>query len=314
MQQKSNTMSRQHHFQLTQSYRKLRDFLPQLTERYKPERIICFHCSSTSSLSTGSFKYQSNTYSVHYFLLMVTSWDNRVEHEAQDYANSHFHAGAITLLVHSLEAVETNIREGNSFFTTVYREGLVLYAADKLTLPEFELPDPDDQALLDKAKYYYEVKSGMIKGFIRSADAAMEQQHYNVTVFLLHQAAEQCGILLISVYLGYRADIHHIVRLLDLCRCFSDKPAELFARRSNQEKRLFGVLTKSYSASRYSNEFSVNEEDSRTLFRLVNDFVTLTTALCLKHIKELTEAAEEAAINHPDVPAGLIPGLTANND
>ena len=307
-------MSRQHHFQLTQSYRKLRDFLPQLTERYKPERVICFHCSSTSSLSYGCFKYQSNTYSIHYFLLMVTSPANRVEHEAQDYANSHFHAGAITLLVHSREAAEANIREGNSFFTTVYRDGVVLYTADIFTLPALELPESDDQALLAKAKYYYEVKSGMIKGFIRSADAAMEQQHYSVAVFLLHQAAEQCGIVLISVYLGYRADIHHIGRLLDLCRCFSDKPAEVFARRSNQEKRLFGVLTKSYSASRYNNEFSICSEDAQSIFRLVNDFVTLTTALCLKHIKELTEAAEEAAINHPDVPAGLIPGLTATND
>jgi HEPN domain-containing protein len=306
-------MSKQHNYQLQESYGKLQDFLPDLIDRYQPEQIICFGYASESSISSGCFKNDANQYNVHFFLLMVTPGTSRPEKEAQDYANTHFHKGSVTLLVHSREAVNAALTTGQNFFVTVCNTGVVLYRQGGLTMLDVDLPQANPAGAIQEAERYYHSHSENTKGFIRSAATCLDAESYGAAVFLMHQVMEQACMALIRLHLGYRADIHNIGRLLSLCKCFSNKAGEIFPRTSKSEQRLFKVLTDSYSGARYNNSFKVTKEDAVALHAQVSNFLALSDTLCLRRLNVLRVAAAENRNNSLVFPEQETDTTTATN-
>ena len=86
---------------------------------------------------------------------------------------------------------------------------------------------------------------------------------------------------------GYRSEFHNLYRLLGLCTSFSKKPFELFFSAGVEDQRLFEILIKSYSQSRYNNQFQVEEPDAMLLYERVSVFLILTKDLCADQIGKL---------------------------
>ncbi|RZK64455.1 MAG: hypothetical protein EOO92_27490, partial [Pedobacter sp.] len=127
------------------------NFVKELAERFTPLHILKFgEISSTKNSFTSFLPEQANN-SFHYYLLMVIEGTTRIEHGVQDYVNTHFNHGKITILVHSQESVETAIAGNNRFFITVFNTGIQLYSHDgTLNLfPEYIL---DKKISLEKAR------------------------------------------------------------------------------------------------------------------------------------------------------------------
>jgi HEPN domain-containing protein len=272
----------------------LHEIATMLANYYRPEKIICFGCLHNSREASGSFIEPVIQNNHHYFLLMATLENIRMEHEVQDYVNSHIAGPAVTILVHGIEIITDAINQGSRFFIHACRDGILLYTADGHPL-NIRYPKPNPAKLLARAEAYYLHRYGMAIGFMNAAVECCEKEFYNHAVFMLHQAVEQACITLIRVHIGYRSDMHNLNRLLNLCLCFSAEPNELFPRKTEEEKRLFQILVKSYSDARYKDDYQVARQDAELLCAQVTPFMELTEMLCKARLDEYRQAAEAAA-------------------
>ncbi|MGQ7855505.1 HEPN domain-containing protein [Pedobacter sp. WC2501] len=143
-----------------------------------------------------------------------------------------------------------------------------------------------------KAQKHYNHRFPLATGFLKSAKECLTNQHYNLSAFMAHQVVEQCCIVLIRVYLAYRSDIHNLYRQLRMCDSFSPAPSRLFLSGIEEDKRLFDIMVKSYSAARYKDDFKVDQADAEQIFTRVSTFLKLTEIMCGDKIKSLAKVAE----------------------
>lgn len=267
-------------------------FVKELAERFTPLQILKFGEISSIKNSFTSFSTQQTKSNFHYYLLMVIEGTTRIEHGVQDYVNTHFNHGKITILVHSQESVDTAIAGNNRFFITVFNTGIQLYSHDgTLNLfPEYIL---DKKTSREKAQKHMYHRIPMAQGFLDGAGECFSNEKFNVCVFMLHQVVEQSCIAMIRVFMAYRSDIHHLGRLLDICACFSEQPRALLLG-TPENRRLFEKLMNSYSHARYKDNFNVEMGDADKLYSLVHNFLILAKDLCDKKISLLTADCEEA--------------------
>ncbi|MFF5384320.1 hypothetical protein, partial [Pedobacter suwonensis] len=126
---------------------------------------------------------------------------------------------------------------------------------------------------------------------INSAKGGFLKWRRGVNLKRFIQVTEQTCIALIKINTGYLAEFHNLHRLLRLCECFSEKPYHLFLSNAEDE-RLFGILLKSYSATRYNDNFTVTKEDSEHLYKKVHTFLLLSVDMCNKKIEQLKIQAD----------------------
>jgi HEPN domain-containing protein len=279
-------------------------FILELVEKFKPEQIYCFGKSVVSAEKNGCFIADSSDNQHHYFLLMVTESNTRIEHEVQDYANSKFKFGLITILVHGKQTIADAMAANNRFFKTVYSDGQIIYSQNGLLSRDFVSPFIPSQSA-NKAKKHFSHRMSLAEGFLNGASECLAEDQFNVCVFMLHQVVEQACIALIRVHLAYRSELHNLYRLLKICSCFSDEPNKILLSGHSEDERLFDLLVRSYSAARYNANFMVSQEDTISLFTRIKNFVQLTREMCVQKIVTLEQEAEaykqtkrESEVNH----------------
>lgn len=260
-----------------------------LIEKFKPMKIYCFGKTAKSVSTRGCFHPDHSKQTCHYFLLMVMESPTRNEHEAQDFCNTKFAFGKITILSHSMETIDNCVAKNNRFFISVLNLSQQLYSESGILNLSPEIPFDASQNL-EKAKKHYNHRIKLAIGFLEGAEACFKNKHFAVSLFMIHQVIEQCTIALVRVNLAYRSDIHHLGRQLDLCSSFSPLPSEVF-RNTKEDIRLFNILLKSYSHARYNDSFDVPPDDADKLLSRAYAFLELTKMLCEAKITEF-EAAE----------------------
>lgn len=266
-------------------------FIKELVQKFKPEQIYSFGKNIDFKINDGCFIENHSTENYHYFLLMVTESVTRIEHEVQDFANNHYPFGKITILAHGKETVAEALKANNRFFITVYNDGQIIYSRDGM-VQTFQTTSliPTQGAV--KAQKHYNHRFPLATGFLKSAKECLTNQHYNLSAFMAHQVVEQCCIVLIRVHLAYRSDIHNLYRQLRMCDSFSPAPSSLFLSGREEDKRLFDIMVKSYSAARYKDDFKVEQADAEQIFTRVSTFLKLTEIMCGEKIKSLAIVAE----------------------
>lgn len=266
-------------------------FIKELVQKFKPEQIYCFGKSIDLKVNDGCFIEHRSEENYHYFLLMVTESVTRIEHEVQDFANNHYPFGKITILAHGKETIAEAIKANNRFFITIYNDGKLIYSQDGMVQPSQTFSFiPTEGAV--KAQKHYNHRIPLATGFLKSAKECLANLHYNLSAFMSHQVVEQCCIALIKVHLGYRSDIHNLYRQLGMCDSFSPAPSSLLLSGREDDKRLFDIMVKSYSAARYKDDFKVDQADAEQIFTRVSTFLKLTEIMCGDKIKSLATIAE----------------------
>ncbi|MBB5645969.1 HEPN domain-containing protein [Pedobacter cryoconitis] len=265
-------------------------FVKSLVQKFEPQQVFCFAKKSLLEQSNGCFIDYKTDHSSNYCLLIVTASATRIDHEIQEFANFHYKHGVITILCHGKETILEAIKANNRFFITVYNTGYLLYSHDGMTQPDLPVRFIPTQAGI-KAKKQLRHRMPLVEGFLTGSHQCLVNQQYNVCTFLLHQAVEQCCIVLIRVHIAYRSEIHNLKRLLNLCNCFSNKPFKMLRSGNAEDERLFEILIKSYSEARYGDHFSVEFEDAQHLYDRITDFVDLAKSMCKEKIQKLENEA-----------------------
>jgi len=269
-----------------------------LAQKFDLTHIFCFAHKGTITNNFSKFGEFPSYIDLHFFFLFITKGSERVEHEIQDYINSHYKSFKVTAISHSLENVRLAVAQGSRFFIATCLGGLEMYH-DKLNHLDVVFPTLNPTNTLQKAEKRFHDHIKMSTGFLYSAANCIRIEEYPENgVFMLHQAVEQACIALIKVHMGYRIDIHNLTRLLNLCKCFSDKPAELFLAEDDESVRLFKILRESYGDTRYAEDFRVDKDIAIKILERVDTFVNLAENLCLDWINALRTKVGEAAIGN----------------
>ena len=261
----------------------LKEVVAALVARYQPVWICCFGYRHAHQGLMNCFDGGASSSCSHYFLLMVTTGRLRLEHEAQEYLNSHFPELELTLLVHGEETVMEQLQAGNWFFSRVLRQAEKCYSQDGRWLDP-PLTFTDELAISSCFTYRLE----MAQGFYKGAQAMAAEGYTNVALFLLHQCTEQALSALIRVFLNYRSDIHSLSRLMKLCLCFTTMPLEVFPQYIEADKHLFALLQRSYSETRYRDGFEVKRDDFLLLQQRVKTLMDRMEELCGDKLKVKT--------------------------
>jgi HEPN domain-containing protein len=191
-----------------------------------------------------------------------------------------------------------------------FTSGELLYSHDGLLVRPYVQPyNPVNGGR--KALKHYNHRMPLAEGFLTGAAQCLAAESYNISVFMLHQAVEQICILLIRVHIAYRSEFHNLSRLLRLCQSFSELPQKMFFE-SAESRRLFEVLSRSYSAARYKDDFSVSRKDAESLFILIESFVAVAKSMCEKKIEMLEEQATSFAVS--EQTAQLSPEILATEN
>ena len=265
-------------------------FVRCLADKFQPLKLFCFAKTIIITDTDGGFKESGSTYQCNYCLLMVTESQTRIDYEVQDYTNFHYKHGTICILCHSQDSITEAIKANNKFFKTVYTSAQLLYSHDGMSNLDFTQNFIPTQAA-KKALKHLEHRMPLAEGFLRGASECLNKHDFSVSTFLLHQVVEQCCIVLIRVHIAYRSEIHNLLRMLRLCSSFSDRPLRTFLTGSPDDERLFNILMKSYSGTRYAPNFSVNESDAKRLFDRISNFALLVVEMCDMKIEQLEQEA-----------------------
>jgi HEPN domain-containing protein len=275
-------------------YRALEKIVTALIEKWDTQYIICFGSVEEYRTTTSCFGNSNDKNAVRYYLLMITTENHRMEHQVQDFINTHHPEVNVTIAVHGLESVTHAVNQGSRFYATACQYGMQLYSKSGLRLDlNYHSINPVTKVAKAEKNYhhYYE----MALGFWQGAENSFETGYYAVCVFMLHQAVEHACKALIRVFTAYQCDMHNISRLLDHCALFSDKLAYALPRRTDEDKRLFALLRDGYSETRYNVNYTVKAADADALLTGVKELLNVTEELGLAKIVQYQQEADQAA-------------------
>ena len=268
-------------------------FIERLAQKFDPLQIFSFSQNSYTHHAQSCFTDNQNHFKCDYCLLAITETATRIDYEMQDFANSYYQHGTITVISHGRQSVMDAVQQNSRFFIGVLTYGKLLYSKDGL-LDHDPISSfiPTNGAI--KALRHYEHRIPLANGFLMCASECLEKQQFGICAFMLHQAVEQTCICLLRVNIAYRSEFHNLYRLLRLCTCFSEKPFQLFLS-TPEDERLFGIMAKSYSGSRYKDDFTVSRQDAERLYQRVASFLLLAKEMCNEKIALLAKSASDYA-------------------
>lgn len=271
-----------------------REFIHRLAQKFEPLQIFNFSLNSYTHNSQGCFNDNQGYFKCDHCLLVVTETATRVDYEMQDFANSYYQHGTITVISHGKQSVIDAVQQNSRFFIGVLTYGKLLYSKDGLLSDDpISTFIPTKGAI--KALKHYEHRIPLADGFLMCASECLEKEQFGICAFMLHQAVEQTCICLVRVNIAYRSEFHNLYRLLRLCQCFSEKPFQLFLS-TPEDERLFDVMAKSYSGSRYKDDFTVSRQDAERLYQRVASFLLLAKEMCNEKIELLAKSASDYAV------------------
>jgi HEPN domain-containing protein len=245
--------------------------IDRLVESFNPEAIICYGARHVNHENWSSFKrLPESTTRSHYHLLIITrSEETFKEQEVLDKI-SRLNGASLRLIpvVRSIKAVQDSILKGNRFFTTVCKNGTLLYGR---TIPDVSSIKDETSPDIDLLWAHH---SGLANQFLVGAEHYLSQGQPALSVFMLHQATEHACIAIIRACLGYRSTTHNLNRLLALTENISIEMSDLFPRRSETEKGLFKLLAHAYGDVRYRPSFSIPPEQAKALFENVRELIS----------------------------------------
>jgi uncharacterized protein len=189
------------------------------------------------------------------------------------------------IIFHDINFLNTEMEEGHYFFRDILHEGTLLYTTCK-----YELATPKELSNFQraqKAKLYYNDWLERANGYYGQFEHAFEVKRYPIAIFELHQATERYFMTILLVFTDYKPKTHDLQDLNKQAGYADVRFKTVFPSQTDEEKRLFNLLVKSYIDSRYKMGYTVSAEDLLWLGERVTQLRELTEIICQERIRYL---------------------------
>jgi len=271
------------------------DTISKIVAKTQPEKILCYGMRTNIHHAWSAFTPASEALgrTTLDLLIISTEKDKRIRERIANMIDCLSNEGIrIVCVVHSLDAVNTGLREGNPFFITVYCHGVLLYEKNSVPL---STPAPGAMQTPHHPK-----RLALAQSFYQSSVDCVTNENVEPAMLLLHQSVELGCAELLQCRLGYRPSTHSLRKLLALSENVTTKASALFTLTSEEDNKLFELLQRAYVDARYKENYTIQPNDVWTLTERVSDLLTLVEELCHdKYIGETHASSEKMATSIP---------------
>lgn len=190
-----------------------------------------------------------------------------------------------------IDKFNSDLSEGRYFYTSIKKQGIMLYNSGKYKLEAARKLDYDE--IRQQAQEYFEEKSNCANDFLTGAKYYYGLGKYKMVSFHLHQACENYFYALRLVHTLKNSKQHNLSKLLGATRKYASELRKIFPRNTKEEKRLFELLRLAYVEARYNPKFVVTKEDIDALFPKVERLRDLTGQICQSQIEVYRQMGKE---------------------
>jgi HEPN domain-containing protein len=255
----------------------------------QPEKILLFGMYGKGN-DPELLRSLPSTLAVFDLLVVTREEDRRSDYELQDIIESRCKdVLAVTALVHDIAYVNKRVRERQYFFSTVLREGTLLYDAHRTPLAEAFVPNLEEVRWM--AEKDFDRWTRQARDFFYSAEFIKGKQGWNTATFFLHQSAEQCYQAILLAFTGYKPTTHNLDKLRRYTNRFSVELAMLFPLDNEEEEDLFRLLSSGYVSARYKEEFIITEREVGILTERIRQLLDIADRVCSNHFISLSKRA-----------------------
>ena len=206
----------------------------------------------------------------------------------------------VTLLVHTIQEVNGQLRKGQYFFTDIVKEGVALLDANRTSLaspPTLIPPELRLQYATYDLNYWY----GSANEFWLGSGFYLARGKNTQAAFLLHQSVERYCNALILVYTNYKYRSHDIEKLIDKSAALHPAVGETMPRGDPADHDRFELLKRAYIDARYCKSYRIGEEDLTLLRGQVHRLAQQVLAASREKLESFLGVEAVGAL--PEVPA-----------
>ncbi|ODC05238.1 hypothetical protein BFW38_06160 [Terasakiispira papahanaumokuakeensis] len=231
-----------------------------------------------------------NGYVSDYDILVIVNKSALVEDDlvwrrAEEQIERKVKSAPLGLIVHTLEEVNEQLRQGHYFFTDIREQGILLYNANGKALVEPGNLTEEERREIAQGHFDHWFKSA--NEFLFGYGIYLERGSLAIAAFNLHQATERffaCTLLVMSNYLP---KTHNIEKLKKYCAEQDRAFADIFPMDDKLHRRSFRRLQRAYIDARYSMHYEITEEELHYLAGEVQRLQELTERVCRERVGEV---------------------------
>ena len=206
----------------------------------------------------------------------------------------------LTLIVHDIKDVNSQLEKGFYFFSDVKKEGIVLYDSGNFSLAKEREHTTEER--LAQGRRWFESWFEEASDFLHAFDLAAAEGKNRLAAFLLHQATERYYTTILLVFSAYKPKLHNLEELGKRAVALHPGFRDVFPRDNPVDDALFKLLKKAYIDARYNSKYWVTDEELATLRTRVFDLRGRTDRLCRE---KLSLPAAEPEVVSPEKQASL---------
>jgi predicted nucleotidyltransferase len=191
----------------------------------------------------------------------------------------------LTLIVHSIDDINHQLRRGRYFYIDIAREGIALFEEGGHAFDD-PVPLSEEEARMEAQTHFGKWYRSAVR---RKRAFAMERAEGVVTndpdwqrdsAFVLHQAAERCYFCILLVVKLYMPKSHNLNYLSKQAEQIDHRLAGVWKRDTKFGQRCFELLRAAYVKSRYSDHYNITDRELDWLSGCVDDLLELTREIC----------------------------------
>ena len=195
----------------------------------------------------------------------------------------------VSLIYHSLEDVNEQLRFGRYFFMDIVRDGIVLFEEARHPFTE---PRPlSGVEALQVTEDYFDEWFESSQRFLTNARDNIDRGWEKEAAFLLHQATERFYHCLFLVRTLYSPKTHNLNQLRQLAEDIEPRLKEVWPRATKFERRCYELLREAYVKARYSPQYRISAEQLEWLAGQIEQLQAVVRKVCEERIAKLAEAA-----------------------
>ncbi len=260
----------------------------------QPEKLICFsskiQTTETKSCFSKDTKPFANDTINRYCLFLVPSAEERlhnfvIQQKAEELCRS---IATVVVLVHRMEEINQALENGSTFFTGIYKKGLLLYDRDE---QPFVVPgegSPVNKRIAKREKFWEKFAS-LSANFLKGAVFFVNEKSFSLAVFMLHQAVIHSYAGSLKVLTGYKTGTHSLHRLINIIDTTLPDSGLVLPKNTPEDARLISILSKGYADARYHDKFETTEEEVKKLLEYVTGIAETANKVCSERILLLKE-------------------------
>ena len=203
--------------------------------------------------------------------------DYKIWHTVEERATTKT-GSPVNLVVCTLREINRELQQGHYFFKDIREQGIQLYQYNHAELLTPGVLNAEEAK--EVAQQHFDQWFESANRFFVNFEDNFKREWFKEAAFQLHQAVERYLSCILLVHTNYRPKTHNIKALYSLAYQQADELKDVFPQNTKLNRRAFQLLKKAYIEARYSEHYSIGEEELVWLAERVGVLKDMTEQLC----------------------------------